>query len=327
MDYIYIIIINIALGILLFTIFLTSLLNKKYRIPFLSSYVYFQIFLAIFGVYGILVPGIIRRVLINQEIPVSKVESIRHFFTFLGIPFLILAWYMFLRLCFELVGKRTTQRITLIYFLVYFLFFIGYGILIYLFEEINPDQYDKITDTIRYVIGGLGFLVLAGGVSILYLNLPQLREKPKQKRYRRFAHLNLLIFLIIISLLIFSDVHEYISLGFLFLLFGSSLVPLLYIRSYIIRSFPESVTSMDLIGGMGQFIEKYGISKREEEIIQKICEGKSNLEISDSLFITVQTVKDHIHRIFLKTGVRNRIQLSNLIQSFSGSKESRTGKH
>jgi DNA-binding CsgD family transcriptional regulator len=39
----------------------------------------------------------------------------------------------------------------------------------------------------------------------------------------------------------------------------------------------------------------------------------TNQEISDSLFISVQTVKDHIYRIFLKTGVKNRVQLTNLL--------------
>jgi len=48
-----------------------------------------------------------------------------------------------------------------------------------------------------------------------------------------------------------------------------------------------------------------------------ICKGNSNQDISDSLFISLQTVKDHIHRIYLKTGVKNRVQLTNLIRTFS----------
>ena len=39
----------------------------------------------------------------------------------------------------------------------------------------------------------------------------------------------------------------------------------------------------------------------------------SNQEISDSLYISLQTVKDHVHRIFTKTGVKNRVQLTNLV--------------
>lgn len=60
------------------------------------------------------------------------------------------------------------------------------------------------------------------------------------------------------------------------------------------------------------FCQRYDISRREAEIIREIRAGKNNREIADTLFITLQTVKDHIHRIFTKTGVSNRVQLINL---------------
>jgi len=46
-----------------------------------------------------------------------------------------------------------------------------------------------------------------------------------------------------------------------------------------------------------------------------------NKEISDTLFISLQTVKDHIYRIFQKTDVKNRVQLINLIQSYKSEGE------
>lgn len=65
-------------------------------------------------------------------------------------------------------------------------------------------------------------------------------------------------------------------------------------------------------GNFEAFCLKYEISRREAEIIREIQAGKSNREIAGTLFITLQTVKDHIHRIFTKTGVSNRVQLINL---------------
>lgn len=59
-------------------------------------------------------------------------------------------------------------------------------------------------------------------------------------------------------------------------------------------------------------LEKYQITKREAEIIRGICQGKTNQEIADELFISLQTVKDHTSRIYLKTALKNRTQLSNL---------------
>ncbi len=62
--------------------------------------------------------------------------------------------------------------------------------------------------------------------------------------------------------------------------------------------------------------EKYKITKREKEVIGLICQGKTNKEIADKLFISVETVKDHNYKIFQKTGVKNRTQLVNLINNF-----------
>ena len=57
---------------------------------------------------------------------------------------------------------------------------------------------------------------------------------------------------------------------------------------------------------------RFGITQREQEIILLICEGRSNREIKDLLFLSLQSVKDHIYRIYRKTGVKNRVQLANL---------------
>ena len=59
-------------------------------------------------------------------------------------------------------------------------------------------------------------------------------------------------------------------------------------------------------------ISKFQISKRELEVIHLICSGKQNQEIADSLFISVGTVKDHLYKIYKKTGVKNRTQLAKL---------------
>jgi DNA-binding NarL/FixJ family response regulator len=73
--------------------------------------------------------------------------------------------------------------------------------------------------------------------------------------------------------------------------------------------------------GFPEFCDMYEISKREAEIILEICTGKSNKAIADKLFITLQTVKDHNHRIYTKTQVRSRVQLANLVREKTGIKE------
>lgn len=57
------------------------------------------------------------------------------------------------------------------------------------------------------------------------------------------------------------------------------------------------------------FRTQYELTDRETEILQLVLAGKSNQEISDELFITVGTVKAHIHSIFGKLDVSRRSQL------------------
>jgi DNA-binding CsgD family transcriptional regulator len=61
-----------------------------------------------------------------------------------------------------------------------------------------------------------------------------------------------------------------------------------------------------------------GITKREAEIIDLICQGMTNQEIADRLFISLTTVKDHNYVAFQKLGVRNRTELTRLVLAGGG---------
>ena len=51
------------------------------------------------------------------------------------------------------------------------------------------------------------------------------------------------------------------------------------------------------------------MSKREIEVLELVSEGATNKDIADRLFISVGTVKNHIHRMVQKAGVNNRLEL------------------
>jgi len=77
----------------LYAILITYKLQKKYRQSYLSTYLYFQIFINVFGIYGILGQLIAKRILQQQVSAFQTIETIGHFFSILGIPFLIrLPW-------------------------------------------------------------------------------------------------------------------------------------------------------------------------------------------------------------------------------------------
>ncbi|RPJ82181.1 MAG: LuxR family transcriptional regulator [Acidobacteria bacterium] len=77
-------------------------------------------------------------------------------------------------------------------------------------------------------------------------------------------------------------------------------------------AFPPAVPSSST-PGRARLLEEGGITKREREIVELICEGKTNQEIADRLFISLATVKDHNYAIFQKLVVRNRTELTRLL--------------
>ena len=62
------------------------------------------------------------------------------------------------------------------------------------------------------------------------------------------------------------------------------------------------------------FRTRFGITDRENDIIIRIVRGYSNAGIADELFISLSTVKSHIHNIFGKTGVKGRFGLIHKIR-------------
>ena len=75
------------------------------------------------------------------------------------------------------------------------------------------------------------------------------------------------------------------------------------------------VTDPTLPTNLDEIFSAHNISTREAEIIRLICDGKSNREIEHELYISILTVKDHVHNIYKKTGVKNRVQLANWVRS------------
>lgn len=71
----------------------------------------------------------------------------------------------------------------------------------------------------------------------------------------------------------------------------------------VMKAFAKSADS-------GTRREKPLLSDREKEIVQLVAQGYRNREIGEKLFISEQTVKNHLHNIFDKLGVSDRLELA-----------------
>jgi len=59
--------------------------------------------------------------------------------------------------------------------------------------------------------------------------------------------------------------------------------------------------------------KNYNITKRELDVIKLIILGKSNSQISEELYISINTVKKHLNHIYNKTQANNRTELTSMI--------------
>jgi DNA-binding CsgD family transcriptional regulator len=308
------VIIFLSLGSTLAAILITSRLYTTYKLPYLSTYLYYQIFFGIFGIYGILVPIISRMILLNQSTSLHSIETIGHFLSILGLPILIIGWYMFLRLCGEMTGNQISRIFSLCYFAILSLWFLVYGAFLFLIYKFEIGNYQTLTKIFLYPYLILQTVVLITGVSRLFINSGKIENSNQRYSVIVFGSINLVIYLTLVILYYETQYLPKLVPIFFLVFFGANLPPVLYWLIYLRKHYIPPPIVKDLNEAMKQFSEKYEISRREEEIIQQICEGKSNKEIGEALFISLQTVKDHIYNIFIKTGVKNRVQLTNLIR-------------
>ena len=60
---------------------------------------------------------------------------------------------------------------------------------------------------------------------------------------------------------------------------------------------------------LAAFAERYKLSPRETEIAEQLLRGRTVSYISEQLFIAPGTVKTHMHKIYSKLGIHNKMEL------------------
>ena len=76
------------------------------------------------------------------------------------------------------------------------------------------------------------------------------------------------------------------------------------------RMTAELIDAFKKSSDSGARREKPLLSPREKEIVHLVAQGFRNREIAEKLFISEQTVKNHLHNIFDKLGVSDRLELA-----------------
>lgn len=64
------------------------------------------------------------------------------------------------------------------------------------------------------------------------------------------------------------------------------------------------------------FVKHYSLTPRENEILLLLSKGHSYKKISGELFVSLATVKTHIHNLYSKTDVKSRHELLQLVRKY-----------
>jgi len=289
------------------SILLMSGLLDKYPLSFLISLFYYIIFMAAFGFYGIWGQFMIVTVA-GEKLSQEVLSTVSVISLLLGLPFLVFGWMMIIRCGTECSGVKFKGYLVALFLLLNFGVIIGLGLwtMDMAFSEALP--------VFKYYYSGAS--VTYSVITALILLQPSANAAAKTDR-RSIAVIILGASLAQSAVLLLMPHSIWMALTFVFLLFsGITLLPvyLTYQADLKVLRAREAATLPDSIE---EFYRKYEISPREADIICEICNGLSNQEIADKLFITLQTVKDHTSRIYSKTGVRNRMQLMTMVRNIN----------
>lgn len=309
---IIVIIVSLSGGV--YSLILLSRLRKIYLLDYLNSFFYYKILHFVFGVYGILGSIAIHEILLKYEIKSAEIESIAAVIPFFGVPFIIAAWYLFIKTAHELISRKVNQSVTIIFFILATVSFLIYGLVINKMPETSILSIVDLSQLVRIIFYSIDMLVKVYIFFILIYRAIRATNKEKRIMLVRFGFILLVLGALNAVALHFAYLSVYIGMYFLLLYFGSDLVLIILLKSYLLRNSGELAGLTDSLEDLYQ---KYGISKREKQIITEICRGKTNQEIADDLFISLQTVKDHTYNIFRKVNVRNRVQLTQIFSKLT----------
>ncbi len=285
-----------------------------YNTEFHRNYFYYLVTFFGFAFYAIWGQLLMRVLLTSMDTGSAEIEMIANFLPILGVPFLLISWIMLLKMGYALVDIPVKNRLLQIHFIIFFLVIpIAWGLYTLLhkakWHEGMQLAYAQIGFT---MFTELVYVILFSGIVIRF---SKKQNKANKKIVGRFTLLMVLGLLLRICVVPFYFSSPWILAPLILIYFLSNLIPLFYLKLNSDLAFKPVHAENPIAKKKALIYEKYQITKREREIVEQICQGKTNQQIADELFISLQTVKDHTHRIYTKIGINGRMKLVQLVNA------------
>ena len=275
-------------------------LKKASTLSFLKDYTLYVIFAVTTGFFDWILYNLV--VLLVPQISFVTVEWIYHiFWDLIGFPTALVAFYFILSAISKLVGfhiKENTKK----YFVltISFLWILSSISLFLRLQGLPVHFYSYLWNIFFYVVPILQICLFVAGY---FKANKSLQNDAWSKKFLIISLAGYVVW-VVLSFIPFQPVLWRHLIIFSFYL--ALLLPAVYLH-FNIKFIPaENMRSIK------------DLSAREKEVVTLLLEGKTNQEISDQLFVSLQTVKNYISKIYKRFGIKNRVEFVNLINKSGG---------
>jgi len=290
------------------TIFISFKLYEKYRLKYLFFFMGYIIIHNILGFFSLFETYLYDRL---RSVTSDSANSQIELMYVLIIPLIPLMLLMYLNFTAGIINTKLSKRMKTIFLLSWGLLFIFY-LLIFGRIFLTPDgSLLNFTGALVYLVEGIVFYL-----ANIYLVFKA--RKLNDTEQQRTIQLIGCYYLGVLSVYAISFLHIITLNHFSFLLlhFGYNIPPLFFLYYFLKKNQLEVAVPAIPEENLQILFDRYKITKREGEIILMLLKGRRVKDIGKELFISFHTVKNHIHKIYQKLSVRNRIQLYNLLKEY-----------
>lgn len=289
-------------------------LQKRYPFKYLLDFFYYLIAIFFYWFVIILVPDLLMAIL--REDLEARFITLYWVFVLFSLPCFFIGLYLFISLFIHLREKKIPKWITWVYVIAAFGFVIGLGIALKL--SIEQTDHDVVSN---FYLVLRSFALCVRLVVVAYAFLGTIKSNDKEQKgliqtLSVYFFIGFTLYSVLFDYIPFPrDIRFYLSpFVYVFL----NIPPLFFLGKFTKQIFKERLLTQNEKIDFEEIFDRYGLSKREQEIFFLILDGKSNKEIGEVLFISVKTVKNHIYSIFQKLGVKSRFKLYIFTRNWAG---------
>lgn len=287
-------------------------LSKNYPHSFLIYYLYFLICSVISGFFDWISFNWVW--FLGTDFTSKDAELVYHiFWDLLGFPCALFAAYFLFITLFKLIDQTINQTAKRLFLALNFLLIA----LSYISVSLRMlDVHNPLSVTLWVVFL---FIIPIFQLTILFHGLSQIRNlKSDNKNYaQRFILILFSGYTVWYALML--SIH---SIGIwrhliIIVFYLALLLPSVYLLRYFNSQINMNRFGADLKERFNNFLRDFEFTSREKDVITLLIDGKTNQQIADELFISLQTVKNYLSRIYKQLNLKSRLELVNYINNYN----------